>query len=89
MSKGKDGRGTGGGDKDNEDDNKRAEIARKGSPFLDTAQAAHFLGMAHRTLESMRWKNKGPVFRRHGRKVRYHINDLMDWSKGRSPADPA
>lgn len=64
-----------------DDDNARAAQARKGSPFLNTAQAAHYVGLSYRTLEQMRWKGTGPNFRRHGRFVRYHIADLDEWSR--------
>ncbi|TGS49553.1 DNA-binding protein, partial [bacterium M00.F.Ca.ET.179.01.1.1] len=35
-----------------------------------------------RTLEKMRLKGGGPKFRKHGRYVRYHIDELDEWSKG-------
>jgi hypothetical protein len=69
---------------DNGDENKRAETAKKGSPFLNTRQAAHFLGLSHRTLEKMRTDKVGPKYRKHGRIVRYHIDDLTVWSKTRT-----
>lgn len=59
----------------------RAERARNGSPFLNTAQAAHYIGLSSRTLETMRYTGRGPRFRRHGRFVRYHIDDLDQWSR--------
>jgi len=63
-----------------DDDNSRAATARKGSPFLNTAQAAHYLGLSRRTLEDLRRQGNGPPARRHGRLVRYHIADLEAWS---------
>lgn len=66
----------------------RAELARRGSPFLNTAQAAHYLGISARTLEDMRDNPDGPIWRRHGRRhVRYHIDDLDAWSKARKQQD--
>lgn len=62
----------------------RAANAKKGSPFLDTAQAAHYVGLSRRTLEKMRVAGGGPKFRKHGRYVRYHIVDLDDWSAARA-----
>jgi predicted DNA-binding transcriptional regulator AlpA len=59
----------------------RAANARKGSPFLNTAQAAFYVGLSRRTLEKMRTAGGGPRFRKHGRYVRYHIDDLDSWSK--------
>jgi len=64
-----------------DDANIRAERARRGSPFLNTEQAAHYVGMQTRTLERMRRKGSGPRFRRHGYFIRYHIDDLDDWSR--------
>ena len=58
----------------------RAANAKKGSPFLNTDQAAHYVGLSRRTLEKMRWGGGGPRFRKHGRYVRYHIDDLDKWS---------
>ncbi|MBJ7417583.1 MAG: helix-turn-helix domain-containing protein [Niveispirillum sp.] len=65
-----------------EDEVIRAAKARKGSPFLNTAQAAFYIGLSHRTLEKMRLTGGGPRFRKHGRYVRYHIDDLDAWSLG-------
>lgn len=66
-----------------QDDPSRADDAKKGSPFLTTRQAAHYLCLSFRTLEKMRLTGNGPRFRKHGRYVRYHIADLDDWSEGR------
>lgn len=59
----------------------RAANAKKGSPFLNTAQAAFYIGLSQRTLEKMRCRGAGPFYRRHGRYVRYHIDDLDAWSQ--------
>jgi hypothetical protein len=67
-------------DKTDDDANKRAAAARAGSPYLNTAQAAHYLGISERTLEDMRGLTGGPVYRKHGSTVRYHILDLDAWS---------
>jgi excisionase family DNA binding protein len=68
-----------------DDDNvARATNARRGSPFLNTDQAAHYVGLSPRTLEKMRAFGGGPEFRRHGRQVRYHIDDLDAWSASRA-----
>lgn len=66
-----------------DDEADRAAKAKKGSPFLTTAQAAHFIGLSRRTLEKMRVQGGGPQYRKHGRYVRYHIDDLDAWSKSR------
>jgi hypothetical protein len=65
-----------------DDEITRAAKAKKGSPFLNTAQAAFYVGLSRRTLEKMRLTGDGPRFRKHGRFVRYHIDDLDAWSLG-------
>ena len=67
-----------------EDENERAARAKKGSPFLSTAQAAHYISLSRRTLEKMRTIGGGPKYRKHGRHVRYHIDDLDAWSASRA-----
>lgn len=66
---------------DNDDPIKRAALARKGSPFLNTAQAAFYIGIKERTLEEMRRAGRGPFWRLHARFIRYHIDDLDAWSR--------
>lgn len=60
----------------------RARAARQGSPFLNTEQAAFYLGLSARRLQALRAAGQGPRFRRHSRYVRYHIDDLDRWSEG-------
>lgn len=62
------------------DDVARAALARKGSPFLSTEQAAFYLGLSPRKMQAMRSDGSGPRFRRHSRYIRYHIDDLDSWS---------
>ena len=69
-----------------DDDNIRAANAKKGSPFLNTDQAAFYVGLSRRTLEKMRTAGGGPQYRKHGRYVRYHIADLEAWSKNSGKA---
>lgn len=64
-----------------EDANIRASRARAGSPFLNNGQAAFYVGLHWRTLENMRARGEGPRWRKHGRYVRYHIDDLDHWSR--------
>jgi hypothetical protein len=64
-----------------DDDIARAAAAKKGSPFLSTEQAAFYLGLSGRKLQAMRATGTGPAYRRHSRYVRYHIDDLDDWSR--------
>jgi len=65
----------------------RAADAKRGSPFLTTDQAAHYIGLATQTLEKMRRERRGPPYRKHGRYVRYHIADLDAWSEANGSAD--
>lgn len=71
----------------------RATRAKRGSPFLNTEQAAAYLKLSGRALRRLRARGTGPVFRRHCRFVHYHIDDLDAWSaaqSGRTVAhDPA
>ena len=66
-----------------DNDTDRAMKARQGSPFLTTKEAANYVSLSFRTLEKMRLTGNGPRFRKHGRYVRYHINDLDIWSEER------
>ena len=72
-----------------DDENERAARAKKNSLFLDTAQAAFYVGLSRRTLEKMRVVGGGPRFRKHGRYVRYHIDDVDDWSASRAKSSTA
>jgi hypothetical protein len=65
---------------DDDDDIARANRAKRGSPFLNTNQAAAYLRISVRLLKRLRRDGKGPVFRRHARFVQYHIDDLDAWS---------
>jgi len=66
------------------DDIDRAASAKRGSPFLNTEQAAAWLGLSSRSLKRLRVRGDGPVFRRHCRFVQYHIDDLDAWSREHS-----
>jgi len=69
---------------DEDDQVARATRARRGSPFLNTEQAAFYLKISSRLLKRMRGDGSGPLFRRHSRYVQYHIDDLDAWSSGRA-----
>ena len=69
---------------DSDDVIDRATRAKRGSPFLNTDQAAAYLKISSRLLKRLRVKGEGPVFRRHCRFVQYHIDDLDTWSRERS-----
>jgi len=53
------------------------------SPFLSTKQAALYLCLSSQTLDKMRVMATGPRYRKHGRYVRYHIDELNAWSERR------
>ncbi|EAQ10945.1 AlpA family transcriptional regulator [Maritimibacter alkaliphilus HTCC2654] len=47
--------------------------------FLDTAQAAHYLGYSMSTLETWRCESMGPKYYKLHRRVRYKQSDLDAW----------
>jgi len=51
--------------------------------YLNTAEAARYLRLSPLTLENMRLTGEGPVYRKHGRLVVYHLTDLIAWSESR------
>lgn len=59
------------------------ETQKNTDPFLTTKEAGHFLKLKANTLEKMRVYGGGPIYRKHGRYVRYHIDDLYAWSDQR------
>lgn len=63
-----------------DDDITRANRAKRGSPFLNTDQAAAYLKISSRLLKRLRRAGRGPVFRHHSRFIQYHIDDLDAWS---------
>lgn len=67
----------------------RARQAKRGSPYLNTDQAAHFLGTSRRSLQRLRAAGEGPIWRRHKRVVIYHIDDLIRWSAAQIQGDPS
>lgn len=50
--------------------------AQQQDQFLDTAQAAHYLGYSKSTLEWYRGEGIGPVYYKTNRRVRYKQSDL-------------
>ena len=47
--------------------------------YLDTRQAAAYLGLSSRMLRTMRAEGEGPPYARAGRRVIYDRLDLDDW----------
>ena len=58
----------------------------KGTIYLNTRQAADFLGLSTRTLDRFRVSGDGPVFHRFGGRVRYSRPDLESWATSRRRA---
>ena len=50
------------------------------SPYFTLAEAAAFLRLAPRTLDNMRQRGTGPLYGKHGGRVRYHHDDLVAWA---------
>lgn len=48
--------------------------------FLNTKEVARYLGLRPNTMAKMRVYGTGPDYRKHGRYVRYHIDELNQWS---------
>ena len=67
-----------------EDPADRAERAKRGSPYLNTAQTAHYLGVSIFHMVKLRRNGTGPKFYRHSRFVQYHIDDIQAWSDAQS-----
>ena len=55
----------------------------KKSAFLTATEAAHWLGLKPNTLAKMRVAGNGPVYRKHGQRVLYALEDLQTWSDAR------
>ena len=51
--------------------------------FLDTQQAARFLGLSAKTLARYRVTGDGPVFHRFGNRIRYRRSALDAWADAR------
>jgi hypothetical protein len=66
---------------DEDDEIVRAIAARKGSPFLSSAQAAAYLKCGERKMRRMRSACTGPRYRLHGGRIQYHVDDLIFWSR--------
>lgn len=52
--------------------------------FLNSKQAADYLGLKPNTLAKMRVYGNGPKYRKHGFRVLYALEDLNAWSEASS-----
>ena len=48
--------------------------------YINTPQAAHYLGISGRTLEKHRTYGTGPVYRKLGGRIIYAVADLEIWA---------
>lgn len=62
------------------DENRRCLSCLERSPFLEPDEAAEYLRLNKNTLRNKRCLGDGPPYRKHGRRVVYHIDDLEKWS---------
>ena len=54
-----------------------------GEIYMTTKEAAEYLGLSDRTLESYRSRGGGPMFHYFGRRVLYLLDDLRAWAAER------
>ena len=54
-----------------------------GRNYLNTREAAAWLGLSPRTLDRYRVSGEGPVFHRFGSRVRYLLADIEAWASAR------
>jgi predicted DNA-binding transcriptional regulator AlpA len=61
----------------------KASLLQPGDRFLNTDEAAQFLGTTNPTMNYWRTIGNGPKFYRQGRNVRYLLSDLVTWGTAR------
>ena len=49
------------------------------SPYLTLQETAAYLRLNTRTLDNMRQRGTGPLYSKHGGRVRYHRDDVLAW----------
>ena len=65
---------------------KLANAAADAAGLLHEQEAARFLAISFRTLQTWRVRGGGPRFCKIGRAVRYRRRDLIDWVEEQSRA---
>ena len=53
------------------------------SPFLTIPETAVLMRVKPRTLDNLRWRREGPPYRRHGGRILYHRDEVLEWSEQR------
>lgn len=69
---------------DDYDEIARARGMVRGSPYLNSEQAAAYLGVSVWRMKALRKAGTGPRYRFHSRYIRYLIDDLVLWSRSTS-----
>jgi predicted site-specific integrase-resolvase len=62
------------------------------SPFISTWDAAIYLNVSPTRLQKWRRDGCGPVYRKFGGKIRYHVDELRAWADAQrrtSTSDPS
>mgnify|MGYP001422002978 CR=1 FL=1 len=50
------------------------------NPYLTVREAGAYVRLKKRTLDNMRWMGTGPMYRKHGGRIYYHVEELKEWS---------
>lgn len=58
------------------------------SPWLNTEQAAEYVGFSVKTLHNRRNKGLRPTAHKIGNKLRYHIDELENWIRSNGSTPP-
>ena len=58
------------------------------SPFLTIPETAVLMRVKPRTLDNLRWRREGPPYRRHGGRILYHRDEVLEWSEQRRARMP-
>ena len=59
------------------------QIQTSDTPYRDQAEGAAFTKLSERTLEKLRVTGGGPADRKIGKRVIYHVDDLIAWVEAR------
>ena len=68
---------------ENDDKGGDAPMTERDTKYLDTREAADFLGLSNRTLDRYRVTGEGPAFHKFGSRIRYALADLEAWAGAR------